>query len=343
MTAPMRFRPLSVAELVALQLPERDDVVDGGILVAGSVTLFAAREKSGKTMLCTDLACCIACEQPFLDRAVKPGPVIFIALEENIREVRRRVLDRLGAQLPVPLYVLPANGFGDATFRLDDPASMAGFAEMIREYATSTVIIDTMREAHRLRENEADDMAPLARPLRQIAHETNCAIVLLHHMSKAGSALGSTAIAAGVDQLWTFQRTDTEHDQEAGAAPVGKLTIEGRFGPRQVLGIRLGDRLRWKVDHTSNVADQTMRGRILAALRHGEVAGSTAQDIAEQLDAKLKTVQNEISRLLQETPPPLVTTGTGTRGDPRRYAVVHPELFPPERIPRWWESGNNHR
>lgn len=338
MTEPSRFRPLSVAELAALRLPDREDVVGGGLLVAGSVTLFAAREKSGKTMLCTDLACCVACEQPFLDREVRCGPVIFIALEENIREVRQRILDRLGSRRDVPLFVLPANGFSDDVFRLDHPASMTAFAEMIREYGASVVVIDTMREAHRMRENEADDMSPLMRPLRQIAHDTNCAVVLVHHMSRAGSSRGSTSIAAAVDQLWSFQRTDTDQDTEV--PPVGKLTVEGRFGPRQVIGIRLGDGLRWQVDNSIALTDQTMRGRILTALRHGSIVGMTAQAIADGLDARLKTIQNEIARLLQETPAPILASGTGKRGDPRRYTVIDPGLFPPIETPRGsvWES-----
>ena len=319
------FRPLSIAELEALQLPEREDVVDGGMLVAGSVTLLSAREKSGKTLICTDLACCVASEQPFLDRAVRSGPVIFIALEENVREVRQRILDRLGTQRDVPLWVLPANGFSEDVFRIDHPASMGMVVNMVREFAPSVVIIDTMREAHRLRENESDDMGPLMRPLRQVAHETNCAVVLLHHLNKTGGSRGSTAIAAGVDQLWSFQRTDAEQDGDT--PPVGRLTVEGRFGPRQVIGIRLGDGLRWQVDNAITLTDQTMRGRILATLGQ-HVAGLTAPEIASALDARLKTIQNELSRILQETPAPVIASGTGTRGSPRRYVSVTPELFP---------------
>ncbi len=293
-------------------------------------------------MFCTDLVCSVVREQTFLDRAVLYVPAIFIALEENIREVRQRILDHLGPQRDVPLFVLPANGFSDDVFRLDHPASMGMFATMIREYDARVIVIDTMREAHRLRENEADDMSPLMRPLRQIAHDTNCAIVLLHHMSKTGSSRGSTSIAAAVDQLWSFQRTDS--NQDGDSRPVGKLTVEGRFGPRQAIGVRLGDGLRWQVDHTIELTDHTMRGRILAALRDGAAPRMTAQAIADQLDARLKTVQNEIARLLQETPTPLIASGTGKRNDPRRYAVIDPGLFSPSEPPRgafgnqFWEQ-----
>jgi KaiC/GvpD/RAD55 family RecA-like ATPase len=324
MSEPGRFHPLSVADLIALQLPDREDIVDGGLLVAGSLTLFSAREKSGKTMLCTDLACAVASEEPFLDRSVRCGPVIFVALEENIREVRKRFLDRLGLSRDVPLFVLPANGFTDDVVRLDLAESMAALAGMIREFSAAVLIIDTMREAHRLRENEADDMAPLTRPLRQIAHDANCAIILLHHQNKTGGSRESTAIAAGVDQLWSFQRTDADHD---AGPPVGRLTVEGRFGPRQVLGIRLGEGLRWEVDHAITLADQTMRGRILVTLGQ-HVAGLTAIEITDALAGNLKSVQNEISRMLQENPAPIIATGSGTKGKPRRYLSVTPTLFP---------------
>lgn len=337
MSDPTRFHPLSIAELEALELPEREDVVGGGLLVAGSVTLLSAREKSGKTLLTTDLATSVASEQPFLDRAVRAGPVIFVALEENTREIRQRFLDRLGSRRDVPLFVLPANGFSDDVFRLDHQVSVQMFAAMIREFDARVVVIDTMRECHGLSENESDSMGPLMRPLRQIAHATNCAIVLLHHQNKSGGSRGSTAIAAGVDQLWSFQRTDS--DDDAGA-PVGKLTVEGRFGPRQVIGIRLGGALRWQVDHTIAFQDQTMRGRILGTLGQ-HATGLTANEIADAIGGYLKSVQNEIARTLQEEPPPIVATGTGTKGSPRRYQSVAPTLFPTSENPRGNNVGNH--
>jgi len=326
MTAPTatRFQPLSIADLESLELPPREDVVSDGLLVAGSLTLFSAREKSGKTLLSTDLACAIACEQPFLDRAVACRPVVFVALEENTRDVRQRFLDRLDGQRGVPLYVLPANGYDDTVFRIDSAESMGALVAMIHEFDAGVVIVDTMREAHRQRENEGDDMGPLMRPLRQIAHDTNCAIILLHHQNKSGGSRGSTAIAAGVDQLWAFDRTDADND---AGPPVGKLTVEGRFGPRQVLGIRLGDGLRWIVDNAVMVADQTMRAQILGLLAQSP-NGLTADEIAASVQRNRKTAQNEISHLLREEPAPIIASGAGTKGSPRRYRSVSPVLFP---------------
>jgi RecA-family ATPase len=53
---------------------------------------------------------------------------------------------------------------------------------MERLYATVkaqdpvVVVLDPMRELHGQREDSADDMGPLLRPLRQLAHETNTAV-----------------------------------------------------------------------------------------------------------------------------------------------------------------------
>lgn len=318
----MTYAPLSLAELRALQIPPRNDLIDG-LLPEGQITLFAAREKSGKSLIATDVTCALALEQPFLDRAVRGGTVVFIALEENIREVRNRILERVGPgydDATVRLFVLPANGFTDATFRLDDAECMQAFHEMITTYDADLVVIDTMREAHQLRENESDDMAALMRPLREMAHATNAAVALLHHESKAGNSRGSTAIAAGADQIWTFERTNKANEGPDGN-PAGVLRVEGRFGAPVRLAIRLGDGLRWVLDDDPIGHDLTARERILACLRRHD-GGRTAQEIATETGIQLKTTQNEISRLLGEAPPSIVAVGVPTRGNPRRYRIA---------------------
>jgi DNA-binding NarL/FixJ family response regulator len=328
-SASIVYAPLTVAALRELKLPPRRDLVDG-LLPEGQVTLFTAREKSGKTLIATDLACAIALEQPFLDRAVRGGTVVFIPLEENIREVRHRILERIGKgydDATISLLVLPANGYTDTTFRLDNAACMSAFTTLITDHTVDVVIIDTMREAHGLRENESGDMAALIRPLRQIAHATNCAIILIHHQSKAGTSRGSTAIAAGADQLWTFERTDRASEGST-ANLTGILRAEGRFGPPVSLALRLGEGLRWvAVNQAATVLELSSRERILAALEC-EPEGMTAPEIAKETGIRLKTVQNEISRLLKEQPSPIVASGRPARTSPRRYLLTNPTLFP---------------
>lgn len=322
------FCPLSLDDLANLSVPPTEYVIDD-LLPTGSLTLLSAREKVGKGLLTIDLAACVAFEQPFLDRATRGGTAIYVAAEESIGLVKERVLARVGTRRDAPLLVLPLNGWTDARLRLDDPAAMQMFANMIEEHQPSVAILDTLRELHDRAENDSDEMGPLIRPVRQIAHSTDTAIVLNHHQNKLNGYRGSTAILAACDQEWALHRTDGDD----APMPTAMLTVKGRFGPKTVVYIRLGERGRWELTTPPvHVGDAGLRARILSFLR-ASPGGQTAEAIAHGLpDPKpsLKTVQNAISAMLQETPPPFAVTGTGRKNDPRRYQHKTPELWDPE-------------
>ena len=99
------------------------------------------------------------------------------------------------------------------------------------------VVLDTLRELHTSQEDRSDEMGPLLRPVRQLAHQTGTTILVNHHQNRGGTFRGSTAIRAAFDLEWAFTRTDD--DDEAGD-PKGTLKVEGRHGPRTILKVRLG-------------------------------------------------------------------------------------------------------
>ena len=51
-------------------------------------------------------------------------------------------------------------------------------------------------------------MGPLPRLLRRLAHASDTAIILVHHMSRSGHFRGSTAIRDAVDREWAFRQSD---------------------------------------------------------------------------------------------------------------------------------------
>ena len=90
------------------------------------------------------------------------------------------------------------------SLRLDVQESFARLADMVNRLQPRLVVLDPLREFHHKRENEADDMAALLRPLRQLAHDSDTTIVLIHHRNKhatdpALATRGSSAITGGVD------------------------------------------------------------------------------------------------------------------------------------------------
>lgn len=328
MTVP--FRPLSVDDLFALELPKTEYVVDE-ILPLGSSTLLTAREKAGKGLLTIDLCCSVALGEPFLDRAVRPGPAIYMPAEEHITLVRSRIEARLaGRRRNCPLYVLPLNGFTEDRLKLDDPEAMERLYEMLLEFEPGVAVVDTMREVHDLHEDSSDEMGPLLRPFRQMAHETNTALILNHHMNKGGTSRGSTAIRAAFDQEWAFRRSEDRQDAPDETIR-GILTVEGRFGPRQSIAIRLSDHLHWELQTVILAGGEAgSRERILTVLR--EKGPQDAEEIAAGLSAggppvSKKTVQNTIARLLREQPSPIVSEGTGRKNEPRRFRVVDPGFW----------------
>ncbi len=322
------FRPLDLGQLRALELPTLEWVVDG-ILPRGHACLLTAREKAGKGLLTIDLCASVAGGEPFLDRAVLDGPAIYCAAEENIRDVRQRIEDRLGNLCDargVPLYVLPLDGSTPDRLKLNDPVGMQRFRDMIEDIRPVVVVLDTLRELHDLAEDKSDDMAPLLAPLRQIAHQTNTSVVVNHHQNKAGTSRGSTAIRAAFDLEWAFRR-DGDDIGERDDATSGVLVVEGRHGPRTTLRVVMGDGLRWRLATPLLVVDDpTLRNAILAWLvAHPE--GGDGGMIAEGVNRAKKTVQNELSRMKKESPLPFAWSGNGPKGA-AVYRALTPALFP---------------
>jgi hypothetical protein len=320
------YRPLTLRELYSFEIPRREWVVDE-ILPRGSLTLLAAREKAGKSLLAVDLCCSVAAGEPFLDRAVTPGPTLLVPAEDHIREIQDRVQTRLGGRDDPPVLVLPVNGFTEDHIRLEDPASMQGLYDLLATEEVATMVLDPMRELHHQREDSADDMGPLLAPLRQMAHQTNTAIVLNHHMSRSGHSRGSTAIKAAADQEWAFQRTTTE-DGSLEETVRGTIRVEGRFGPPLSVHVELIETLRWQVVDAQPRQREgaSARGRVLSLLRTtGEWL--EAQILADRLGEPVKTIQNVISVLLGEESPLIVHRGSGRRNDPRQYHAPDPVVL----------------
>jgi hypothetical protein len=184
------------------------------------------------------------------------------------------------------------------------------------------VVLDTLRELHDRKEDLSDEMGPVLRPIRQLAHQTNTTILVNHHQNKAGTFRGSTAIRAAFDLEWAFTRDDAA---EQGPAK-GSLRVEGRHGPRTALTVRLGEGLRWELDQPLTFPrDPGMRERILAHLARVN-AWQTAIEIAQGLGVPLKTVQNTLAMMMREQPQPCTVMGSGTKREPGRYHALAARL-----------------
>jgi hypothetical protein len=324
-----RFTAIALTDYMKLEVPPTEYLVDG-LVVEGSAVLFAAREKAGKGLIALDMLVSIVTGTPFLDRVVKEGPAIYVALEENIGTLKSRLHARWPSHDDIPLYIVQLDGSldNDEEFYIDTVEGVDGLAELIEVIQPVVVVIDTLREAHRGRENESDDMAPRLKAIRALAHKTNTALVVTHHAAKmSGGARGSTAIRAAFDDFLEFTREDNESETDIR----GVFHAEGRNLPKVVEHIAFNSStFRWDVTSAPSVIQTPNLRRKILDLLHQSDDWLDAQGITEALPGTaLGSVQNQLGRMMQERPRPFaVDPVKPKKGSPRKYHGIHPRDIP---------------
>jgi len=196
-------RLYSLAEMLAPQ-PPLDWIVDG-LLLPGSVAIFAGSFGSKKTWTILSLAVSVAAGIDWLGRKTKQVPVLIVDEESGKRRLFERmgkVIRGLGLGDGLPIYASVMAGFD-----LRDNNSVAMLADLIQQTGAGLVVIDALADvAPGADENSVKDTMLLMTNLRRLAEDLQVAIVLIHHSNKAGGAYrGSSAIAGAVALLVTVQ------------------------------------------------------------------------------------------------------------------------------------------
>lgn len=229
-----RFKLETWGELRARPLPAW---IIRGVVPAGGVGVTYGASGSGKTMLVTDFACCVALGRPWRGRRVKQGAVLYIAAEagSTIRlrfDAWRAV--HLAEEAPdPPVRFLTA---APDLYGADDLPDLMAAIQAVDEEAFALIVVDTVaRVMGEGDENAARDMGMLVRNLDRLARETGAAVLAVHHSGKDSSkgARGSSALRAAVDveievegQSGTRVATMTKvRDGEAGAEFAFELQV----------------------------------------------------------------------------------------------------------------------
>jgi hypothetical protein len=216
---------LTAAELLTMDFPEQPCVVAGMIPIG--LTMVAARPKTGKSWLVTQLCIAVATGQQVLDRQAVQGNALYLALEDHPRRCKSRLEILLG-QAPYPegmdrlAYLFSDVKRGD----LRPIESWLKTAE-----APRLVVIDTLGRflPARGRQDSGDayqaDYAFMG-DLKSLADQNNLAILIVHHTRKADAddplteVSGSTAYTGAADAVLVLHRSRSDAD--------ASLTITGR-------------------------------------------------------------------------------------------------------------------
>lgn len=165
----------------------------------GRSTLLAWPEKSGKSTLMGQGVAALVTGTPFLGQPTEPARVLWLALDEPIGDLVRR------------LYTYGAR---DGVTVCAENLTPGALERLITERGIRLVVVDTLTEfAAGIVDdlNAAVQWQPLLKALRGILQRTGAGGVLLHHSNKTtGKYRDSSQIGAGVDAI--IEMTPAEED-----------------------------------------------------------------------------------------------------------------------------------
>lgn len=268
----------SLADLLQQDFPPLTFLVDG-ILALGHLLFLAGRPKSGKSWLVLQLAMAIDRGLPFLGRTTRPGRVLYIALEDGARRVyqRSKTLKWQPKQAAVTFQI--------ANFDIDGlPGPGLEQIEMAALDGYDLIIVDTLIASlsGNVRENDNGQMGAIVNRLAKIAHDTNTAVVVVHHTRKGAAddifdlLRGAGALRGGYDVGLLLERKQGERE--------ALLHCESRDIELEPITIRQSDDgAGWEALGDATRIHEIRAGRriVEAIMEHGE--GHTAEELAELL------------------------------------------------------------
>jgi hypothetical protein len=289
-----------------------------GLIARGQYTVLAAFAKVGKSTFARALSVSVAEGSRFLDREVQQGNVLYMALEENPAMVRT-AFRNLGATAATPLSVHHGRVPPDTWTELE--ALLKGGEP------PALLVIDTVG---RVRKKGAEDfnsygeMADLLEPLMYLSHETETAILALHHTGKAGknskgydglaAILGSMNIIAMADQIIgmvrnskTGQRTYYTEGRMLGGIDNIQSTVLRMDSKTGILSA---------VGTEKEVALNNVKGQIIRLLEDGPM---TSPMLTDRIDSRKQEVLSVLRRLHDDGL--LHRTGEGKSGSPYEYCL----------------------
>jgi hypothetical protein len=156
---------------------------------AGGFGFIGGEPKERKSWLALYLAVCVASGIKVFNRwEVQRGRVLIFSAEGGAGLVRRRTglmaraleLD-VGDASTLDLHVLDI-----PVMHLDEEEHRKRFLRAVQQVKPTLVLLDPLRELHTGEENDSAVIAALLAPLRELRAFCGAAVILVHHMKKAG-------------------------------------------------------------------------------------------------------------------------------------------------------------
>ena len=191
-------------------------------LLKGTVAVVAAPGGSGKSTFVVALALSLASGRGLLDKHVigGPQPVWVWNLEDDLEELSRSIqaaadhhglteedlAPRLFVNSALDGAVLCTAVEDRSGFRVYEPV-FAALTEELTRRGIKVLIVDPFISSHAVDENSNTKIDKIVKAWARVAKEADCAIILVHHTSKAGSQEVNANSARGASALVSAARS----------------------------------------------------------------------------------------------------------------------------------------
>jgi len=248
----------------------------------GRVTLLVGREKSGKSTLAVCAASALTRGGKFLGEGAMRGTVLWVGVEEHPGDLARKAV-AFEAD-PETFLVLQ---------RVENP--LRDLEDAIRRETPELVVVDTLPSflgAMRIESGDAAGWTAVMAEFVRMARAYSCAMVLLHHASKAsGEARDSTAITANADVILTVK-------EDAGDTDLRRVETRGRFHVEPFAYLLHGDPMQGKAGCASirpAGVPLSIEGQILAFIERHPGCGTS--EVRSAVQGRAEEVSLTLTRL----------------------------------------------
>ena len=191
---------------------KKDFIVDS-LMKSNGLYCLVARPKVGKSLLALQLAHAIATGTIFLGFKVNPSPVLYISTEMDSSQIADRI-KKMSLKFNNNFYLIEQEP-DKKKLNLDD------LEEKISEFANINqgkfVIIDMFNGVYindKFDLYNYQDMEQIVLPkYRKLCSKYGITVLLLHHLNKTNTTLGSTAIDGAVDGIMTLKLDNNLKDK----------------------------------------------------------------------------------------------------------------------------------
>lgn len=269
-------------ELLQTTFPEPNWAVNN--LIPEGLTILGGRPKVGKSILALQLALSVKTGGKFLDAEVKPGDILYFALEDN----GRRLLERMKAMnwTDGEDYIVQ---FETELAPLQKPEGFTQLTIALERRKYKVVIIDTIERAMPGADKSDEKiMGPVYGKLQSMALKRQLAIVVIDHLRKptgfysdpVDDVIGSTAKASIADTIIALLREKGKAEQNlrGRGRDINDFDIQIHYDPQTKCYQSLGDANAIELtDRRSEIIDAL---EYLGKAQVKQIAEHTGQDRA---------------------------------------------------------------